>query len=98
IGIIHAERNTTALELVYFIFDHLPVFTLKFYGKLSFTRHHKISGAILVAKSMTAYNDRAIPCCNQSRYVFYYDRFTKNSSIQDIPDSSVGALPHLLQV
>src|SRR5262245_52918188 len=80
------------------MFDHLPIFTLKFYRKLSFSRYHEISGPILVTECMATYNDGSIPCRYQSRYVFYYDRLTENSTVKNIADGAVGTLPHLLQV
>src|SRR6185369_12861147 len=68
------------------------------YGKFPFPRHHEISSTILITKRMTTDNDWPIPRRDKPGYIFYYDRLAKNSSIQNVPDSSVGTLPHLLQV
>jgi hypothetical protein len=47
---------------------------------------------------MTTHDDRAIPCCDEPGYVFYYNWLTENSSIKNISDSSIRTLPHLLQI
>src|SRR5215469_2115937 len=78
--------------------DHFPILAFKFHRKLSFAGYDKVSRPVLITKSMTANYDRTIPCGNQPGNIFYHDRFARNSSIKNVADSAIRALPHLFEI
>src|SRR6478735_1441117 len=79
------------------MFNHISIFPFKFYGELTFSLSYKISSAVLIAKSMTANAYRCGPVRDKTRHIVANDRLAKNSTIEDIPDSTIRAFPHLLQ-
>lgn len=52
----------------------------------------------LIAKSMSTDGDGMCPPRNEARDVFTQDRLTENCAAQDVPDGSIGTLPHPLQL
>lgn len=54
--------------------------------------------AHLITEGMSANSDGLCPTWNKSGNVLADDWLTEDSASQDVPDGSVGALPHLLQL
>ena len=54
----------------------------------------KIGGFILVAKGVTADDDRFGPAWYEAWHVFANDRFAEYGAVEDIADGAVGGLPH----
>jgi hypothetical protein len=85
---------------------HQSFFSILFcinYFKFSFFSSNKISCFILISISMSSlikintYNNWFVPTFNLNWNIFANDRFSKNSSIQIISNSSVGRSPHFFQ-
>src|SRR5262249_13371371 len=88
--VIHTHSHTGTFELEYFVLDHISVFPFKLHSKFTFTGHHKISGTVLVAEGMTTHYNRLIPGSYQTGYIFHYDGFPENGSVEDVPDGTIG--------
>ncbi len=98
ICIVHAHCNTSTFELVYFMFNDLSVFTFKFYSKLSLARNNEISCAVLITKCMASNDNWTIPIRNKTWNVFNYNWLTKYSTIKNVSNGAIRALPHLFEV
>lgn len=58
----------------------------------------RICISYLIAKSMSADCYGLCPTGNEARDVFTEDWLAENCAAQDVPDGSIGTLPHLLQL
>ena len=56
-----------------------------------------ILGTVLITIGVSSDNDGLGPARNESRDVLNDDRFTENGTIENVSNSSIGRLPHLLQ-
>src|SRR6185369_8092875 len=70
----------------------------EFNRKLARFLYGEIRRLILIAKRMTADDDRLIPTLHIARYITADNRLAENRAIQNIADSAVGRLPHLFEV
>ncbi len=57
-----------------------------------------ILAAVLIAKSMSANNNRLSPSWNTSRDVLHHDWLSEDGTVKDVTDGTVRAPPHLLEV
>ena len=69
VGVIHAQRYTIAFKIVHFPFFGFSVFVCKGHFECAFSLDHHIGSFVLIAKSMTADNDRLCPTRNQAWYI-----------------------------
>lgn len=53
--------------------------------------------AYLITEGVSANSDGLCPTWNKPGNVLADDGLTEDSASQDVPDGSIGALPHLLQ-
>ncbi len=98
IGIIHTHGHTIPFKVEYFkCLRFAATIRRKGHGEFSFSFDHGISGPVLITKCMTAYNDGRCPGGYQTGNVLNDDGLTKHGTIQDIPDRSIRALPHLFE-
>ena len=56
-----------------------------------------VLAAVLVAVSVTAHNDGLGPAGHKTRDVANDNGLTEDGSVEDVANSAVGALPHLLE-
>lgn len=70
--------------------------TCEFDSESSFSLEPEISAFVLITKSMPSNDNGFIPSLDQSRNIRYHDRFSEDSALKDISNSSIGRLPHLL--
>ena len=96
--VVHRHGHATAFELEDLMFDDLPVFTFEFHGELAFAGDDKVRCPVLVSESMSAHDDRTVPCRHQTGDVLDHDRLAEDRAVKYVADGAVGAFPHLLQV
>ena len=78
--------------------DHLAVFASELDCQLAFAGKPEVRCLVLVAKGMTADNDRLGPAGNEARNVADDDRLAENDATQNVADRAVRRFPHFLQV
>ena len=97
IGIVHAHCNTVSLKIKHFKnLCFSTIFWCKGHRQFSFPFNHRISCTVLITKCMTTNDNWGSPVGYQTWYILHYNWLTKNSTIQDITNSPVWRLPHLL--
>ena len=65
--------------------------------KFSWLGDDIILTSILISESVSSNNDRLSPAWDESWDIFYYDGFSENGTIEDVPNSSIWRSPHLLK-
>src|SRR3546814_7184228 len=95
--IIHRQGDARAGEVEHVEVDGLAVLAIEHQAQLDGAGDARVGGAVLVAESMTADDDRVGPARNQARHVRNHDRFAEHDAAQEVADGAVGALPHLLE-
>ena len=98
VSVVHTQANTTlSVEVIHFHLLLAPV--IAFEGDLEFAWliHDKICGLVLVTECMSSDDNRFFPARYQPRNILDDDGLPKDSSVQDVSDGTVGALPHLLE-
>ena len=98
ISIVHGKCNTITFKIIHFKLLSVSIFTFKRHGQFSFAFCYKISCTILITKCMTTNTNWCCPVRNQPWNIFTNDWLTKHSTIKNITDSSIWALPHLLKI
>lgn len=99
VGVIHGESNASlSLEIVDLHSFLLAAFALEDHLEGPWLIHSEIRGFVLIPKCMPPDDNRHFPARNESRYVFDEYGLSKDRAIEDIPDGSVRALPHLFQI
>ena len=98
ISVVHAEADSTmSFEFVDFHLFFSPIISLENYFKSSGFVDCEISGFVLISEGVSANDDWLLPPWNQSWDIFDDNGLSEDSAVEDISDSSVGALPHLLE-
>ena len=98
VGVVHAHGHPTAWEVEDGIGD-VGTAVLRGEGDLQVasTLHHKVSCLVLVSMGMTTNHNRLLPSRHEAGNVLTDDGLAEHSSSENVTNSSVGALPHLLQ-
>src|SRR5665647_1285059 len=97
-GIIHRKGYSWSFKMVNIVrLSSRTIIWCKSHGQLSGTIDYDIGRTVLIAKGMTADYDGSSPLRNKSGNIFYNNWLTKNRSVKDIPDRSIGRFVHLLQ-
>src|SRR4030095_9434221 len=94
----HSHCNAAAFKLVHFMLDNFSILTFEFDCEFTFSRHNKISGAILITESVTSNDDRAIPGSHYEWDILENNRLTEDSTIKYVPNCPIRTLPHLFEV
>ncbi|KCZ86404.1 NADP-dependent isocitrate dehydrogenase [Hyphomonas adhaerens MHS-3] len=98
VEVVHAHGDTGAGEVEHFEFLGVgPVGGFPLHGQLAFARHEEVGGLVLVAKCVTADDDRTGPARHQTRDVRDHDRLAEHDAAEDVTDRAVRRAPHLLQ-
>src|SRR5215213_4630936 len=97
VQVIHGHGNACAWGVEHLVFDDLAVLAEEPHGELSLPGELEIGGAILIAISMTADDDRFGPAGHEPRHVRADDRLAENHASENVANGAVGRLPHLLE-
>ena len=66
--------------------------------KLSGLVNCEVCSLVLISKGMSSNNNGFLPSRYQSGDVIDDDRFSEDSSVENVPDCAIGTFPHLLQI
>lgn len=99
INIVHSHSYTTFT----FEFENLHSFffsfiILEYDFKSSRPVDNEISCLVLISESVSSDNNWLFPSWNESGDIFNNDGFSKDGTVQDVSDGSVGAFPHLFEI
>jgi len=99
IGVVHSHENSTVLEVEDVEGLGLAAISRSELNlELSSAINNIVCSTILVTESMTANNNGLRPCWNKARNILNDNRLTEHCTVELVTDSSVGALPHLLEL
>lgn len=99
ISVVHTKANSS-FSFKFEDFHSLlsAVFSSEDDFKCTWLINCEISGLVLISVGVSADDDWLLPSGNESGNVLDDDWFSKDCSIEDVPDGAIGALPHLLEV
>ena len=97
VEVVHRHDDARIGGIKHIAFDDGAVIADKFDRELAFAGKLEISGAILIAISMTTYNDGFGPAGHKSGNVFADDRLAEDYTAKNVADRPVGAAPHFLE-
>ena len=95
VKIIHAHRDAGRRKIEYFLFDTRAVCALPDHLQLAGAGNKKVRRLVLIAKRMTADDNRVRPTGDQTGDIADDDRFAKYHAAQDVADGAVRRFPHL---
>ena len=99
ISVVHTHTHSSVpCEFVNFHRLHRTVVTLEDHLEGARLFNHEVSGLVLVPMGVSADDDWLFPSGDEARDVADDDRFPEDSASEDVPDGSIGALPHLLEL
>ena len=99
VSVVHAEHDTSALEVVDLEFGGLgAVLRGEGHHELAWNLGAEIGGSVLITESVSADNDGFFPAGHKFRDVADDDGLTEDGAADDVSDGTVGGLPHLLKV
>lgn len=99
VGVIHGKTHTALSFVLVDLHPPLsPVVSTEDDLEGSRLVDSKISGLVLISEGMPADYDRLLPSGDKSGDILDDDGFSEDSPVEDVPDGSVGTLPHLLEV
>ena len=78
--------------------DHLAVLADEFDREFALAGEFEISGAILIAESVTADDDGLRPARHQARHIRADDRLADDDAAEDVADRAIRRFPHLLEI
>lgn len=98
VGVVHRQHNTGTLKLVDFqIGGGGAVSWGKGHGEGAGDFGDKVGRSVLVTESVSADDDGLGPAGNASGDVVHDDGLTEDGAADDVANSAVGGLPHLLE-
>lgn len=99
VSVVHAHGNTAARKVEHVV-GLLGTAISRGEGELQAASalDDQVSGLVLVAVGVAANDNRSLPARYQAGHVLADDRLAEDRAAEDVPDRSVGALPHLLQL
>ena len=78
--------------------DHVATaFRLEPNGQLARTRNDEISGTVLIAERMTAYDDWFGPARHKARNIATQDGLTEHRTAENVTNCAIRRAPHLLE-
>lgn len=99
IGVVHSQSNAPcSFEFIDFHFLLGPIVGLEQNLKCAWLFHHEISSFVLVTEGVPSDNDGFFPSGNEPRDIFYDDGFSEDCAVENIPDGTVGTLPHTFEI
>ena len=98
VDIVLSLDNARAGKVVYQFLRDRSVFRGVDQFHLACSRNLHLGSLIHISVSMSGDGNGLLPVLHAGFNPFYHDGRTENRSVQDRPDRSVGALPHLLQI
>ena len=99
ISVVHSHSNSTFSGVsVNFHFLFTSIISLESNFECSWLVNNKICCLILISVGVSSNDDWFLPSWNESGDVFNDDGFSKDSSIENVSDSSIGTFPHLLEL
>src|SRR5690606_5487903 len=97
VEIVHGHGHAGAWRIKNLMLDDLTVLADELDGELALAGKPKVGRAILIAKGVTADDDRLGPARNEPRHVFADDRLTEDHAAQNVADRAIGRAIHALE-
>jgi len=99
VGVVHAHGDSSRREIENGEVHLLSaIFGSEGHLELAGSGNDDVGRSVLVSESVTSDDDRLGPSWDEARNVLAENRLAEHGASEDIADSSVRALPHLLQV
>ena len=99
VKVIHTHHDTSRFEVCDFHFDWLTAILRHIrHRHSSGTRHFEVSRLVLITVSVSPNHNRLAPVRHKFRNVLADNWLAKHDAIQNVANSSVWRLPHLLQI
>ena len=98
INIVHTHADTSfsfEFEDLHFFFFTLSISENNL--ESSWFVNNKISSSILISKSVSSDNNGFFPSWNKSWDIVDDDRFSKDGTIENVSNGSIGTFPHLFK-
>ncbi len=97
VKVVHAHGDARCRGVKHLVLDFGAVVADELHRQFAFAGEFEIGGAVLIAKCVTANDDRLGPSGNKARHVLADDRLAENDAAEDVADGAVGRTPHLLE-